>query len=128
VLLLKSPNWALAALARIGQMYQKLANDVYDFPTPQGWDEEQVEVFKGYLATMAQGPESKAIDSYVVCVKKAQELRWFNEWSDISARQLAVLRPKEYRYDGEVRSKPDHFGSTTFRQPFIATLPTSEEQ
>jgi hypothetical protein len=72
--------------------------------------------------------EAKAIEAYVTCVKKAQELRWFNEWSDLSARELARLNHKEYRYDGEVRSKPDHFGTTVFRQPFIATLPTQEEQ
>ena len=128
VIELKSPNWALAALTRIGQMFQQLANDIYDSPAPGSFNEEQVEVFKGAMAERAQPVEAKAIEAYVTCVKKAQELRWFNEWSDLSARELARLNPKEYRYDGEVRSKPDHFGTTVFRQPFIATLPTQEEQ
>jgi predicted trehalose synthase len=124
----RSANWAIAALTRIGEMFQQLANDIYDAPAPGSFDEEQVETYKGSMAERAQPVEGKAVEAYVTAVKKAQELRWFNEYSDKAAKELARLSPKEYRYDGEVRSKPEFFGSPTFRQPYISTLPAQEEQ
>lgn len=124
----RSANWAIAALTRIGEMFQQLANDIYDAPAPASFDEEQVETYKGSMAERAQPVEGKAVEAYVTAVKKAQELRWFNEYSDKAAKELARLSPKEYRYDGEVRSKPEFFGSPTFRQPYISTLPAQEEQ
>ena len=128
VIELRSANWAIAALTRIGQMYQQLANDTYDAPVPVTFDEEQVETYKGAMAERAQPVEAKAIEAYITAVKKAQELRWFNEYSDTAAKELARLSPKEYRYDAEARAKPDRFSSPTFHLPFITTLPAQEEQ
>ena len=124
----RSANWAIAALTRIGEMFQQLANDIYDAPAPGSFNEEQVETYKGSMAERAQPVEAKAVEAYVTAVKKAQELRWFNEYSDRAAKALARLNPKEYRYDSEVRSKPEFFGEPTFRQPFISALPAQEEQ
>jgi tetratricopeptide (TPR) repeat protein len=124
----RSANWAIAALTRIGEMFQQLANDIYDAPAPGSFNEEQVETYKGSMAERAQPVEAKAIEAYVTAVKKAQELRWFNEYSDKAAKELARLSPKAYRYDGEVRAKPEHFGEATFRQPYITDLHVQEEQ
>lgn len=124
----RSANWAIAALTRIGEMFQQLANDIYDAPAPGSFDEEQVETYKGSMAERAQPVEAKAVEAYVTAVKKAQELRWFNEYSDKAAKELARLSPKEYRYDGEVRGKPEFLGSPIFSKPYVSSLPAQEEQ
>lgn len=124
----RSPNWAIAALARIGQMFQGLANDIYDAPAPRSFSPDQVEVFKGAMAERARIPESKAIEAYVLCLEKAQELKWFNEWSDLAEKQLARLNPREYRYASERRAHPDYFGDPFVRQEFVVELATAEQE
>lgn len=127
VIQFQSANWAIAALARIGQMFQGLAEDVYGAPAPRIFNEEQVEIFKGQMAEKAAVLEDKAIEAYVRCLKKTQELNWFNEWSDIVERQLAKLKPGEYRYPDEIRSTPTFFDNSDISRGFIATLPTEEQ-
>ncbi|MFN3201888.1 MAG: tetratricopeptide repeat protein [Bradymonadia bacterium] len=124
VIQFKSANWAIAALARIGQMFQGLAEDVYNAPAPRVFNEEQVEIFKGQMAEKGSVLESKAVEAYIRTLKKAQELNWFNEWSDLVERQLAKLKPGEYRYPDEVRSAPTFFDDSAISRGFIAELPT----
>jgi tetratricopeptide (TPR) repeat protein len=128
VILFLAPNWAIAALTRNGQMFQQLANDIYEVPAPRSFNEEQVEIFKGAMAERAATPEGKAVESYVIVIKKAQELRWFNQWSDLAERQLARLNPREYRYNAEMRARPDNFGGEAVRRGVVTTLRQQEEE
>lgn len=127
VIMFQSPNWSIAGLTRIGQMYQALANDIFDAPAPGSFDEDMVEIFKGDMAQRAAVPQDKAVEAYIICVKKAQELRWFNEWSDLSERELARIRPQEYRYNAEIRAQADHFGGTTLRPDLVTELKVEDE-
>jgi tetratricopeptide (TPR) repeat protein len=124
----KSPNWAIAALARIGQMFQQLANDIYDAPAPKSFNEDQVEAYKTKMAEYGKVPEDKAVEAYVLCLKKAQELRWFNDYSDLAEKQLAKLNPREYRYASERRARPTFFGDQWVRQTYISKLPSAEQE
>lgn len=128
VIQFRSPNWAIAALARIGQMYQALGNDIYNYPAPKSFDEEQVEIFKGQMTDMSEVQIGKAVEAYVLCMQKAQELRWFNEWSDLAEKELARLRPQDYRYNAEKRASPTYFGPPAVAQSFITQLPSEEEE
>jgi tetratricopeptide (TPR) repeat protein len=128
VIQFRSPNWAIAALARIGQMYQALGNDVYNYPAPSSFDEEMTEAFKGQMSDMSDIQINKAVEAYVLCIQKAQELRWFNQWSDLAEKELARLRPAEYRYNAEQRARPTHFGPPAVAQSVITRLPTQEEE
>lgn len=126
VIQFQSPNWAIAALARIGQMYQALGNDVYNYPAPSSFDEEMTEAFKGQMSDMSDIQINKAVEAYVLCIQKAQELRWFNQWSDLAEKELARLRPAEYRYNAERRARPTFFGPAAVAQSVITQLPSEE--
>lgn len=128
VIQFRSPNWAIAALARIGQMYQALGNDIYNYPAPKSFDDEQVEIFKGQMTDMSEVQIGKAVEAYVLCMQKAQELRWFNDWSDLAEKQLANLRPREYRYNAELRARPTYFGPNAVAQDVITELPSEEDE
>lgn len=123
VIQFRSPNWAIAALARIGQMFQQAAEDIYNYPAPASFDEEQQEVFKGQMGDMALVQEQKAVDAYITCIKKAQELRWVNSWSELAEQQLARLKPQEYRSNAEIRAKANKFGDSSIDRDYITTLP-----
>lgn len=122
VINLKSPTWAIAALARIGQIFEELSDEIYNVPAPKSFDEEQVEIFKGAMAERAEAPRSKAKESYELCLGKASELKWFNDWSDLAERRLAELMPGKYRYNAERRATPTHFGPDVVGRGFIAKL------
>jgi tetratricopeptide (TPR) repeat protein len=124
----KSPNWAIAALARIGEIFENLSDEIYNLPPPKNFDEEQVEAFKTAMAERAEVPRSKAKEAFELCLAKARELRWFNQWSDVAERRLADLMPEKYRYNAEVRAKPDHFGPDIVGQRFIGKLEEPEEE
>lgn len=124
----QSANWAIAALTRVGQMYQDLANEIYNLPAPASFNEEQVEIFKGDMAQRASIVEQKAVSAYILAIKKAQELQWFNDYSDLAEKQLAKLNPREYRYPSEIRTKPNHFDQGFIGQGFIAELPKEKDE
>jgi len=119
----RSANWAIAALARIGEMYQQAAEDIYGYPPPTSFNEEQKEVFKAQMGDMAHAQERKAIDAYVRCLKTAQELRWVNKWSELAEQQLARLDPGNYRSNAEVRVRAQEFGADFITSDFISKLP-----
>ncbi len=127
VIKLRSPNWAIAALGRTGQLYQLLSDDVYNYPAPKAFDEEQVEVFKGKMSDQSDVFRSKAISGYVACLKVAQQYKWFNPWTKAAETQLAELDPGKYRSNAEMRTRADHFSRSGVRQDFIAELPKEEE-
>lgn len=131
VIQFKSPTWAIAALARIGQIFEDLSDEIYNVPAPKSFDEEQVEIFKGAMAERAEAPRAKAKESYELCLGKASELKWFNRWSDLAERRLAELMPGKYRYNAEKRALPNHFGPDVVNKGFVAKLeepPAPEEE
>ena len=127
VIKMQSPKWAIAAIARQGEMLEEFSNAIYNYPAPKSFNEDQVEAFKGTMTDKAEVQRQQAINTYVLCLKKAQELRWFNEWSDNAERRLAQLDPGKFRYNAEIRAKPVNFGTPTVRQDLIAKLPEEGE-
>ena len=124
---LGSPKWAIAALARIGEMYQQLSNDIYNYPAPKSFDEEQAEFFKGDMADRSDIQRTKAIDAYQVCLTKAREFRWFNRWSNLAERQLAELDPSNFRYNAEMLASPTHVAGAMIGSRFFVK-PVKEAQ
>lgn len=127
VIVFGSANWAIAALVRIGQMYQALSEDIYNAPAPGSFDEEQQEIFKIAMNERAAVPESKAKEAYEIAIKKVQELRWWNPWVKEGEKQLAKLDPQNYRSNEEVRVQPGDFGWNWVQQPFVESLGEKEE-
>ncbi len=128
VIELRSPNWAISALARIGQMFHGLAEDIYNLPAPGSFNEEQVEIFKGEMTKQAEIPEGKAVESYILCLNKSQELRWVNTETRECERQLAKLKPGEYRYNAEQLVTPTGEGDAFVVAPLNFKLESEEDE
>ncbi|MEE2756135.1 MAG: tetratricopeptide repeat protein [Myxococcota bacterium] len=122
VIKLQSPNWAIAATARQGEMLEALSNAIYEYPAPPSFTEDQQEAFKGTLTDRAEAYRTQAIEAYMLCMKTAQELQWFNSYSDNAEKRLSILDPGKYRYNAEVRATPTNFGPPTIAPPVIRSL------
>ena len=122
VIQLKSPNWAIAATARQGEMLEALSSAIYEYPAPPSFTEDQQEAFKGTLTDRAEAYRTQAIEAYMLCMKTAQELQWFNAYSNNAEKRLSILDPGKYRYNAEVRANPVNFGPPTIAPPAIRSL------
>ena len=116
VILLKNASFAIAAAARIGQLYQDFADGLYtaevpQVPAPPGMAaDEWAELFRttycDQLTDAAEPIEKKAEEGLSICLSKSTELNWFNEWSKLCEAELNQIKPSEYPLAAELRSEP----------------------
>ena len=78
------------------------------------------------MANLSEPQRKFAVTSFRLCLDKAKELRWFNEWSDLADRALANLDPDNYRYSDEVRIAPGIFGSEGISPVVIEKMRAAE--
>ncbi|MGM0556872.1 MAG: tetratricopeptide repeat protein [Myxococcota bacterium] len=113
------PDWAIAALYRIGSQYQNFANTIRNSPVPDRLSVDQEEIYKGLLEDKASIVEQKAIDAYARSLEVAKRESWFNEYSKKAQIELGKLDPKNYRKPSELRAEPNHFNPGFARSEFI---------
>jgi len=97
------PEWASAALYRIGDMYSKFARAIYDAPLPKGLSERELEIYRQELQTLAFPIEDKALNAFVISLGVAQKQRYFSTWSNKTLQMLRKLDPAQYPKEEEIR-------------------------
>ena len=136
VIKLKVAHWAIAAAARVGQLFQNFADALYTAPIPKppipkalysrDAKEEFVQMFTDtYCDTLedkASPLEKKAVDGLATCLKKSTQLSWYNEWSSLCEKELNQIKPAEYPIASEVRAKPGYVSFRTDRAKVITEI------
>jgi hypothetical protein len=119
VILFKNAHWAIAASARIGQLFQDFSGQLYTAPVPKAPPVPQgvePEMFAQYfhdaycdaMVDKAEPLENKAIEGLGTCLGKSTELSWFNEWSQLCEGELNQIKPNEYPLAAEIRAQPGY--------------------
>jgi tetratricopeptide (TPR) repeat protein len=93
---LRSPEWAVASLYRIGEAGANLVKVIKDVPAPKGLTEEQGQLFKDKLEEMALPIEDNAANTMVLCLDKSAALAVFNDWTKRCLSYLEENRPNQY--------------------------------
>lgn len=129
----KVAHWAIAAAARVGQLYQSFSDQLYTAPIPvppampkeltdqlryldaQTKVDIETEFKQTYrdtycdtLEEKARIPEEKAIEGLKTCLDKSTEVSWFNEWSTLCESELNQIQPTEYPIASEIRARPGY--------------------
>jgi TolA-binding protein len=118
----KVAHWAIAATARVGQLFQNFADALYTAAVPKPpipkvlRTREQKEEFTmmftdaycDRLENEAAPLEKKAVEGLDTCLKKSTELSWYNEWSRLCERELNQIKPAEYPLASEIRANPGY--------------------
>jgi len=126
VIKLRTAHWAIAASARIGQLFQNFADALYTAPIPKPpvpkglTNKDDIEDFVAtfgdtYCDTLenkAQPLDAKAEEGLKTCLDKSTELSWYNEWSKLCEAELNQIKPAEYPLAAEIRAEP---GYVTFK-------------
>ncbi len=95
-----SGDWGIAALTRIGMMYQDFARNFVESPDPPGLDFDQLDLYRSELENRAFPLEEKAIEAYEIALDKSYELGVYNEFTLAAQNALNRFKPGEY---GEVQ-------------------------
>ena len=107
-----APKWGLAAMTRVGMMFDDVAQQIEKAPVPPGLPEEVELAYVEQLLDFSSKFEEQAISSYVAAVKKAAETGWFSQYTTEAQRRLFDLRPMEYRSASEVKATPNKMVTT----------------
>jgi len=121
-------EWALAALTQIGEMYNFGFTTLEQTTPPKIFDFETADFFRQSMEEKAEPFRQLAIQAYKICLEKAREVQWFNEWTDKSEQQIAKINPEAYRYSIEERAQPTSLHNNPLRLKLVTELPAEEEE
>jgi TolA-binding protein len=106
VVTLKDPEWATAALYRIGDAYEHFAHALREAPTPAGLSADEQQVYRDELEKVVVVVEEKAIDAYQTGYKKALDLGVYNEFTQKLRAALGRLDDQQFPAENEARARP----------------------
>ena len=89
-------EWGLAALTKLGQVYEDMADTFANSKCPSYLTSDQCEIYSAQIGDKAFPQIEKAVATYSEALKKAYELNLYNENTAAATRQLGVLRPLDY--------------------------------
>ena len=121
ILLYGNGDYGICALTRMGQVYRDMANAIRNAPLPRNLDEDQIEIYKAELDSVALGPEEKAIEAFENSLGKAYELNIYNDCTLTAQSNLKELNPNKF----PDLQKRDFMGAEGFIVSDIRGLPAA---
>jgi tetratricopeptide (TPR) repeat protein len=95
----KQIEWTLAALFRIGNLYETFSEKLFTAPPPPEVSKlgaEYIEEYRVLIEEQAVPLEDKAVDAYKRTIAEAKKAGVANEWTKRTLRSLNKLRKKEF--------------------------------
>lgn len=107
----KIGEWSLAALYRIGSLYDSMQQTVLKSPCPADIKRQYGDIgcdeYANAIEDKAFAVEEKAVANYKVAYDKAKEFKLTNIWTKKTLEALNLLRPQEYPIDKDPLAKPN---------------------
>jgi len=100
----QSPEWATAALLRIGQGYEAFAKAMRQAPVPKDLSTDEKQIYRDELEKLTVVIEDKAIDAYKSGYGKALEIGVYNQHTQDIRHALTRLDEANYPKELEVRA------------------------
>jgi TolA-binding protein len=99
----RSPEWATAALLRIGQGYEAYAKAIRNAPVPKDLNAEEKQIYRDELEKVVVVIEDKALDAYKTGYAKALQIGVYNKHTQTIRQALTRLAENEYPKEAELR-------------------------
>lgn len=122
----EDPQWAVAALYRIGSIYDTFSESLTSAPVPPGLKESDAELYKQALENTVVDVESRAIDMYTMGYTRAIELKVYNEFTRKMREALGRLDSGTYPPADELRPS-ERFGDRPLDPGVITEVVRDEE-
>jgi len=131
VLSIKDNANSIAAAARLGQVTQNFADQLFTAEIPaevrksqiiDGYDlaQDKVDAYCDALTTAAEPLAEQSLQAYGVCLSKSTELGWFSEWSKLCEHELGQIKPEDFPTASELSGESDKTA------PLIAVEPAAK--
>jgi TolA-binding protein len=110
---LRQAHWTIAAAARIGELHQDFAGQLYtaeipgDLPDTDAWGNHPRELYCAELEDRAGKIEDQAVGAFESCLTAATRESWYNEWSRLCERELNQLEPVQFPLSSEIKPEAD---------------------
>lgn len=117
VLTFKVPQWATAALYRIGQGYDVFARALRGAKAPATLTQEEQNIYREELEKQVIVIEEKALEAYRSGYAKALEIGVYNKHTRLLREALGRLDSAQYPADAEIRPAASLGESTLALQP-----------
>jgi TolA-binding protein len=101
---LGDPEWATAALYRVGDAYERFAKAMRTAPVPKELKEAEQQVYREELEKVVVVVEEKALDAYRGGYQKALQLGIYNEFTQKLRQALGRLNDQEFPPENELRA------------------------
>lgn len=125
VLQYKSVEWNLAALYRLGHIYQLFAEKLYEAPIPPGLSADEEDFYRTQLEDIAVPLEDEAVKRYKFAIAKAREFRVTNVWTKRIVAALNKFDPSNFPLFKEERRMAVERQLTA---PMIRYVPRGDEE
>ena len=99
----RSPEWATAALLRIGQGYEAYAKAMRNAPVPKDLKEDEKQMYRDELEKVIVVIEDKAIDAYKSGYARALQIGVYNKHTQAIRQALSRLAENEFPKEAEMR-------------------------
>ena len=115
---LRQAQWTIAAAARVGQLHQDFAGQLYtaeipkDLPETDQWGNHPRDLYCTQLEDRAEKVEAKAVEGFRACLTAATQQSWFNQWSHLCEEELNQLQPVEFPLASEVKPEAGYVPTT----------------
>lgn len=96
VLAIGQGDFGIAALYRIGAIYQHLAQEIFSTPCPRRLNDDQCMIYQAELQAKAFPLEEKAIEAFDKALAKAYELGLYNTWLGKAQKALTTYEPMRF--------------------------------
>jgi TolA-binding protein len=121
VVTFNDPEWATAALFRIGEGYERFSHALRDAPVPKELNADEQQVYRDELEKVVVVVEEKAIDSYKSGYQKALQLGVYNEFTHKLRSALGRMSDQEFPPEAEARSRPSA-AEPRLTLPFVSSV------
>ena len=127
---MKQAQWTIASAARVGQVYQDFADQLYTAEIPKDlkevdqWGNQPRQIYCDALEDKAEPIELKAVDGFEKCLTAATDQSWYNEWSRLCEKELNQMKPSEYPLSSEVKPEAGYVSTSMSPTPVISELST----
>ncbi len=94
----KAPTYRVAAMARVGQLYQRWTDELFTLPIPdevRQIGQDGVDAYCDALDGQAEALEKAATEAYRTCVHEAVDLHETGLWPEKCRHQFNAIRPGE---------------------------------
>jgi hypothetical protein len=125
---MRQAHWTIAAAARIAQLHQDFAAQLYTAEIPRNlpevdrWGNRPRDLYCDALEDQADRVEAKAVDGFKTCLAAATQQGWFNEWSRLCERELNQLEPIQFPLSSEAKPEAGYLPISLSAVPVITSL------